>query len=134
MYDYKKLKINKYTIDEHRYIMQNIIGRKLDFNEVIHHIDGNKRNNDVSNLEIMQRSEHSRIHMKGRKVKESTIKKMADKYGVHSKKSVLISNKEESHTFISIKDAAIFLNVSPQNMSRAVNYNYKCKGYICKFN
>ena len=29
---------------------------------VVHHIDGNKQNNDVSNLSVMTKGEHSRLH------------------------------------------------------------------------
>ena len=30
----------------------------------IHHIDGNKANNDISNLQLLTRAEHHRVHMK----------------------------------------------------------------------
>ena len=43
--------------------MQVHLGRKLSFNEVVHHKDNNKRNNDLSNLEVMTRSEHIRHHI-----------------------------------------------------------------------
>ena len=29
---------------------------------VVHHIDGNKKNNDISNLKIMSSSEHAKLH------------------------------------------------------------------------
>ena len=34
--------------------------------EVIHHIDGNKHNNDISNLELISKSEHSANHTRKR--------------------------------------------------------------------
>lgn len=37
---------------------------------VVHHKDGNKLNNDVSNLEIMTLSEHTKLHAKKRKSKK----------------------------------------------------------------
>lgn len=46
----------------HRQIMEAAIGRKLVFNEVVHHIDGNKKNNNIENLIILSRAEHSRTH------------------------------------------------------------------------
>lgn len=46
----------------HRYLMEIKIGRKLKSTEIVHHIDGNKLNNDINNLQIVSRSEHNRIH------------------------------------------------------------------------
>lgn len=46
----------------HQIIMEEHIGRPLKENEVVHHIDGNKRNNDISNLLLTTRSEHAKIH------------------------------------------------------------------------
>ena len=36
----------------HRIIMENHIGRILNPNEVVHHIDGNKLNNNIENLQL----------------------------------------------------------------------------------
>jgi hypothetical protein len=52
------------TDREHRFIAEEMIGRKLKQNEVVHHIDGNKRNNAENNLVVMTRSEHAHIHAK----------------------------------------------------------------------
>jgi len=46
----------------HRYLMEIKIGRKLNKKEIVHHIDENKLNNDISNLQIVSISEHNRIH------------------------------------------------------------------------
>ena len=48
----------------HRRKMENELGRKLKYNEVVHHIDGNKLNNDLNNLQLMTRQEHIEIHRK----------------------------------------------------------------------
>jgi hypothetical protein len=49
---------------EHREIMQSWLKIILSSNKTIHHIDGNKTNNSLSNLEIMPRGEHIRLHLK----------------------------------------------------------------------
>lgn len=49
---------------EHRYIMEQQLGRKLTTDEVVHHIDGNRSNNNLSNLVVMNRGEHSALHRK----------------------------------------------------------------------
>jgi len=46
----------------HRTIMEEHIGRKLKSTEIIHHIDFNKLNNSIENLQIVSRSEHNKIH------------------------------------------------------------------------
>lgn len=47
---------------EHRVVMEKQIGRRLREDEIIHHRDGNKDNNDPSNLELMTQSAHARHH------------------------------------------------------------------------
>ena len=44
--------------------MEKYLGRKLDDNECVHHMDNNKRNNKIWNLELMLRREHLRLHVK----------------------------------------------------------------------
>ena len=51
----------------HRTVAANIVGGYIFPGMVVHHIDGNKRNFRKSNLWIMSRSEHSRLHSKQRK-------------------------------------------------------------------
>jgi len=48
----------------HRVVAEQGLGRKLKRNEVVHHLDGNKLNNDPDNLIVMTRQEHSRLHGK----------------------------------------------------------------------
>jgi endogenous inhibitor of DNA gyrase (YacG/DUF329 family) len=49
---------NKQTISYPKYLMEVHLGRYLEENETIHHIDGNPLNNDISNLKILDRKEH----------------------------------------------------------------------------
>jgi len=49
---------------EHRLVMEEKLGRKLKTNEYIHHIDGDKTNNDPDNLKIMTPAEHIKYHLK----------------------------------------------------------------------
>lgn len=49
---------------QHRLVAEQILGRKLKENEIVHHKDNNKKNNDPSNLEVMTQAEHAREHFK----------------------------------------------------------------------
>lgn len=55
----------KYIL-EHRHVMEQHLGRYLDPGEVVHHIDGNPRNNSIGNLRLYPsqadhiRQEHGR--------------------------------------------------------------------------
>lgn len=50
------------AVKQHRKVMEDYLGRKLRPDEVVHHKDHNRANNDISNLEVMTKSEHSRLH------------------------------------------------------------------------
>jgi hypothetical protein len=53
------------SILEHRFIMECKIGRYLKKEEIVHHIDGNKSNNDINNLMLFKnQSEHIKYHIK----------------------------------------------------------------------
>lgn len=53
----------------HRHVASLKIGRWLKTNEEVHHIDGNRSNNDPENLEILVKSEHAKRHGNKKKIK-----------------------------------------------------------------
>ena len=52
------------SMPEHRYIMEKHLGRKLNPNEHVHHKDFSRDNNNIENLMVVTRGEHSKIHRK----------------------------------------------------------------------
>ena len=50
----------------HRVVAEQMLGRPLAKGEIVHHIDGNRRNNAPENLQVMTQSEHARLHMQQR--------------------------------------------------------------------
>lgn len=59
---YIRRRINGLMTREHRYVVEKHLGRKLLLEEVVHHIDGNKANNNIDNLEVMSKPEHDKLH------------------------------------------------------------------------
>lgn len=60
-------KANTVYYPEHRYVMEQHIGRVLNEDEIVHHINRNKRDNRIENLVIMTAEEHSQEHINDRK-------------------------------------------------------------------
>jgi len=53
------------VIPQHRIIMEKHLGRKLHTDEIVHHINGNPKDNRLKNLKVMSRSDHARYHNTG---------------------------------------------------------------------
>ena len=47
---------------EHRVVAEQKYGMNLKTGDIVHHIDGNKTNNDPENIVVLSRSEHAKIH------------------------------------------------------------------------
>ena len=50
----------------HTVLMERAIGRYLNENEVVHHVNHNKADNRLENLRLMDKKEHMSMHMKER--------------------------------------------------------------------
>ena len=68
-----KTYVKFYGRHQHRVVAEQMIGRALLPGEIVHHKDGNKKNNHPSNLQVMTASEHAKHHfpemMAARKIK-----------------------------------------------------------------
>ena len=64
------MSLNRQSKDDLRYdgkpiyrlMVEHELGRELSSEELVHHIDGNHKNNAMSNLAVVTRSEHHKIH------------------------------------------------------------------------
>lgn len=60
---YIRINVNGKRVFQHRYIMEQHIGRKLKRNEVVHHINHNKIDNQIKNLKLFKnQAEHIHTH------------------------------------------------------------------------
>jgi hypothetical protein len=69
---YVLVKCGRTWILEHRLVVENFIGRKLTSQEAIHHINGNKKDNKLSNLMLFDtQKEHKAFENKIRQFGET---------------------------------------------------------------
>ena len=59
---YYKFRDNKRLL-QHRVVMEEFLGRELTTDEHVHHIDGDKLNNSIENLEVLLKSDHHKHHI-----------------------------------------------------------------------
>lgn len=115
----------------HRLVATTFLGEHKDL--VVNHIDGNKRNNEISNLEfctIKQNSIHA-YHVLG------VVSKNKGKHGSDFRSSKPIIAFSADNTDIkrygSIRDAERFDNFKHSNVIKVINKNKQYKGYYFKY-
>lgn len=59
---YKMIKVDGKNVPEHRHIIEQHLSRKLSDDEVVHHINGDKKDNRIENLQVMTKKEHLQFH------------------------------------------------------------------------
>lgn len=57
----------------HVVLMEERIGRALIDDEIVHHIDGDKSNNNINNLALMTRSAHARLHRREQRISKGGL-------------------------------------------------------------
>lgn len=58
---------------EHRLVIEESLKRLLAKDEIVHHIDGNRKNNELSNLKVITQSEHAGIEHVGKRNPNGTL-------------------------------------------------------------
>lgn len=81
---------NEGYVYEHRYIMEEILGHRLQDNEVVHHIDGNKLNNHPDNLMWLDTGQHTKLHNRLRQLENGY--ELKDKRCLNCDRPVAVRN------------------------------------------
>lgn len=109
-------------IMEHILVMECAIGRRIQKDEVVHHINHIRDDNRLCNLQLMTFKEHSALHIKERheqcKIKHKTRK---------------VQNISTGEIFMSVKEAALSVGVASTNISRAIKNNTKIKNFNWRY-
>lgn len=74
---YVEVKTERGYARKHVHVMEQHLGRRLDRGEVVHHIDQDKTNNDISNLQLMTNAEHTALHNRLDPVSKETGRKIS---------------------------------------------------------
>jgi hypothetical protein len=113
---------NRKKVNEHRFIYEQVYGELSD-DYAVHHKDGNRCNNQPSNLEALPVGDHARLHVRqGDMPKHTTL---ADKFGRRSLLRMLARAKgrptKTDYDFESIKRAFSDSNINWREAAKRYN-------------
>ena len=111
--------------------LEKYLGRSLEPGEIGHHCDRNKKNDKLSNIELMLHGEHTALHHTGLKRSSSTRKKISAALRGKQRKERHrswrhdITRESISHaveTTTNIREACVLLGIAKRTLYNRINY------------
>lgn len=131
---YVNMRINGRQTKEHTVIIEKEIGRCMNKNEVVHHVNGIRNDNRIENLRLMTNSEHTKLHKIGKLASEKTkkllrcLRKGTNFKEKHNQWKRDITEEKINKAllvFDTQKEASKFLGIHPETLRRRIKYYNK---------
>lgn len=119
------LSVNGRTIARARVVMQELLGRDLRSDEIVHHLDENPLNDSPENLQIVSRADHLRLHRPRQSAQQWSARDLGTAAmlylidGMNISQVALALDKSYAATRRRLKRLAITRQPGPQTISQS---------------
>lgn len=133
--DYKPDYIKSGGVSLHRKVAEGLLGRKLNSDEIVHHIDKNPSNNNPDNLAVMENSVHIQLHKGEIDLNDTRVILVSDLYDTNYKsknknyKSKTINQKTKTKKEGDNTELSDILSHFNQTFEK----NFTSKGFLDNF-